>query len=135
MELSKPQIKEIAEYLDMGMLIFIHKETKEVIPMVDPNVGADMEYWEEDLAKIEANRSQYIRLDRMRSSSAFKIMEDFVTQLENGRTKDSLAVAIDRSKPFRNFNHIIHDCEYREEWFAFKSMKQQEWVEGELENL
>lgn len=49
MKLSKPQIKEIAELLDMGMLFFIHKETKEIKPMIDPDAGADMEYWEEDL--------------------------------------------------------------------------------------
>jgi hypothetical protein len=63
-------------------------------------------------------------------------MEAFADQLPNKLDlKSKLFQALERNKPFREFKFIIDNSDYREEWFAFKNLKLQEWVEEKIEEI
>ena len=67
MELSKEQIKEVAEFLDCGMICYIHKNTKEIKSIIDLNQPY-AEHCEEEaieLEEIERNLHKYIKIEKM----------------------------------------------------------------------
>ena len=137
MKLSEEQIKEIAGELDIGMICYVHKKTGEVKSIIDfDDVYADTELWEEEMKEIEKNRDQYIKIEKMSSSDSFRVMEAFTDEVADQRIKDRLVYALERNKPFRNFKYEVdYDEEVRQQWFAFKARKYQEWVKDYFEWL
>jgi hypothetical protein len=53
--ITKEQIKEIAEQLECGFRVYFHKETGELLCIPDENQHMDMDYWQEDIDKVEEN--------------------------------------------------------------------------------
>jgi len=52
----------------------------------------------------------------MDSHESFKIMADFAENIDNARLQDRLINALNKSKPFRNFNwEIDNSGDYRQE--------------------
>ncbi len=135
MKLSNEAIKEIAEDLDCGMICFVHKETKAVKSMIDPdNLYAEEEHWREDLDEIEREWDKYVKIDKMSSREAFQIMEAFAAQISDTTIQDRLYYALNKNKPFRNFKHEVdYNEEVRQQWFKFKATKYQEYVRTFLE--
>lgn len=136
MNLSKEKIKEIAEYLDAGMICYIHKKTHEIKDMIDFNEDIDCaELWEEELKEIEANIDDYLKMEKMSSSDSFQIMAAFVETLPSSKIKWQLEQALERSKPFRNFRNVIdYHEDILQQWYKFKNWKYQEWVREYIEN-
>jgi len=130
MKLSSKQINSIAQDLDCGLICFVHKETKEVISVVDPaDPFNDQEVWEE-YEKVEENPEDYIRIDKMHSSASFDIMADFAEEVRHRRLQSRLFNALNNRKPFRNFKEIVDSHEpTRQAWFKFKTAKFEEYVE------
>ena len=59
-------------------------------------------------------------------------MKDFVDEIiPDGKLKEKFWNALSRSHPFRNFNAIVHNCDYREDWFKFKQAALEEYVKRE----
>ena len=65
------------------------------------------------------------------SSESFEIMAAFIDSLPQSKTKEELTIALNKRNPFRNFNHIIHNCDKREDWFEHKRLELENRV-GEL---
>ncbi|MBU0475842.1 MAG: UPF0158 family protein [Bacteroidetes bacterium] len=131
MKLTDEQIKEIAEELDCGMVVYVHKETKEIKTILDfdSHVDADEELWEEDSNEIEENIDMYFQFSPMDSRASFKIMELFTENVEDEELKKKLELGLSLSKPFRNFKDILDfENEYRDKWFKYKSEKYIEYV-------
>ena len=132
-------LKDIAEELEMGMRAFIHKETQQLIYVPDENKfdALDFEPWEEDLELLEENSSDYFEIEKWSSHEGYNMMLEFAEQLESDNPLQvQLIEALNKKKPFREFNFIIHDSgDFREEWFAFKSTWQQNCVEKQLKDL
>ena len=81
-----------------------------------------------DMAKIESWQ-HVIRIEKPDSDEAFGFMERFVDEMiPDGKLKENFLKALSQSHPFRNFNAIIHNCEYREDWFIFKQEALEEYV-------
>ncbi len=135
MELSKKAIKEIAAHLDMGMICFVHKETKEVKSIVDPNdIYAEEEHWKEDLEEIEKESDKYLQIEKMPSREAFQIMADFTGLVENTKIRNRLIYALNQNKPFRKFKYEVDYNEHiRQQWFKYKSYRYEEWVKTYIE--
>jgi hypothetical protein len=137
--MSPKEIKEIAEELNAGMQAFVHKKTKALIfiPNQDQFDEDDMEPWEEALRELKTNRKAYFEVEKWTSSEAYKMMVEFSEQFnENPRLQQQLLEALNKRKPFREFNFVIdHNDEYRQEWFAFKDNWQQEHVRKTLLSL
>ncbi|HED08134.1 MAG TPA: hypothetical protein ENI57_08470 [Ignavibacteria bacterium] len=138
MELTNELIKSIAEELDCGMKVYVHKETKELKSIIDfdSNYFADTELWQEDIDEIEENIDEYIQFEKMDSRESFQVMEDFTNTVTDEELKMKLELGLRLSKPFRNFKDIIDDeGEYRQKWFDFKSEKYIEFVKEQLSDF
>lgn len=132
LEISDTQVKEIAEWLEMGEQCYIHKKSGELIHFPDPDLIDDMECWEEIIGKVEGQEDQYITFEKMDSTSAFEVMESFVKTLPVSHSTARLMTALSGSKPFRHFNHVIHESEFRDDWFDFRLEANMRWVREQL---
>jgi len=135
LKLTDEEVKSIAEDLEIGMVVYINKETHEVKTVIDTdNYYADTEPWEEDLKEIEENYDKYLEIEKMDSPESYRVMEDFVETVKNEELKKKLELGLSLSKPFRNFKDIIDDeDEYRNIWFSFRDERYIEFVKEQIE--
>jgi len=159
-KLSDEQIREIADMLDVGHICYINTNTGETIFMMNnemlSNYGISWEDddeedekpddgtpdWQDEMyAEVKADMNKIyswdlkdtIRIEKPESHEAFKFMERFVDEvIPEGKLKQDFWKALSRSHPFSNFNAIVHDCEYRENWFEFKQNALEEYVRDEM---
>ena len=83
-------IKEIAELIDSGEVVFLHRETQEILSYPAPDRSGYNEYdylAEEVLAITDMNPELYIQFDPPDSRESYKIMEGFVETVEIGKIK------------------------------------------------
>lgn len=118
---------------------FLHKKSFEVITVPDEfyfDEGLEEDPWEEDFKKIEADKINFVEIEKMPSDKAFEMMEEFIDSLENRSVKIILLQSIEGRKPFANFKHQIENAGLeRELWFAFRRHRNIEWIEKQLEQL
>jgi len=134
-EITPEIIKDIAEMLDMGMVCFYHKPTgtMDYYPDEFRNPGCDEELWAEVIDKIAENYGDYQRFKGMSSREAFKVMEDFIADINHIPTHNKFIDAISRKKPFGNFNHLLqYHPNLREEWFKYKLERGIEYVKDQI---
>jgi hypothetical protein len=132
---SQEQIKDIAERFECGMVCYINTKTLKIIYLLDElgMADADMECWQDDLDEIEENYSDYFIIEKMNSTEAFRIMEDFAEIINDKNLKDQLINALNRRKPFQNFKWIIDNSgEYRQKWFDFRSKYYVTWITDQI---
>ncbi len=131
-------MKEIADWLDVGMRCYFNKQTGEIIsiPNFDNWIGADEELWEEAIQELEENWENYVEFDGMTSRDSFRVMADFTDTVDNIKLQDRLVDALNKRKPFQNFKWVIDNSgEYRQQWFDYKKMRYIEWVADQLEAM
>jgi len=136
--LTKDQIKEIAEQLDCGMRCYINKETGEIKTVLNFESWQtdDEEPWEDVLNDLEENWDKYVEIDRMESHESFEIMADFAENVDSRELRDSLINALNRKHPFQNFKWVVDNSgPYRQKWFDFKNQRLIEWVENKLDEI
>ncbi|TDE41989.1 hypothetical protein E0I26_14830 [Flavobacterium rhamnosiphilum] len=144
--LNKSQIKEIAENLDCGLNCYWNKKTGEILFLPEElghlldddsdDTAIGNQWLQEDFDSIKNNHEDVAVIEKPNSNYSFGIMEAFAEQLPNKlEFKLKLFQALNRNKPFREFKFIIDNSDYREEWFAFKALKLQEWVEEQIEEI
>jgi hypothetical protein len=108
--ISNEAIKEIAEYLDSGMICFYHIPTGKLEYYPDElkgHAGFDEELWQETIDKVENSYHEYIRFEGMESHESFKIMEAFVAAIAETGTRQRFEDAISFKKPFQNFKQLL----------------------------
>jgi len=138
MGVPKEKIKEIADILDTGFRIFIHKSTYEIVSFPDEEHSdyAEMDDRQEEIDKVESDPDSYAEVDKMSSRYSFQIMEDFAASLPENNTRARLFQALEGKKPFANFKiQIDRSGGYRDMWFAFRDERKLRWVERELRLL
>lgn len=131
-------IKEIAELLDCGFRVFIHKTTGQLlnVPDEDELLAWDLDFSDEEQEVVENDYTDYYEVEKWTSTEAFEIMSAFANQLTDTDLQDQLLEALSKKKPFREFKFIIDDSnEFRQEWFDFKSKCQQDFVKRQLNTL
>ncbi|MDO9579514.1 MAG: UPF0158 family protein [Bacteroidales bacterium] len=135
--LTKDQIKEIAEQLDCGNRCYINKETGDIKTTPDFDNGyADEELWADVLEELEENWDKYIQIEKMESHESFDLMADFADSVDSRELRDSLINALNKKHPFRNFKWVVDNSgPYRQKWFDFKNQRLIEWVKDQLEVL
>ena len=69
---------------------------------------------------MEERGDDFLMFETLESSESFEIMEDFVNQLTAGSFQTKLEKVLSNPKPFKNFNHLIHESDFREDWFVFR---------------
>ncbi len=138
MKLTEKQIKEIAETLDMGMRCFFHLKTGEIEEVPDffdgHWIGQNTEPWQETLDKLDENWGDYFEFEKITSRESFGFMSDFAESVDNPNLQDRLYKALNKPKPFRNFNREINNSgKYRQKWFDYKNRRLIEFVKKQIE--
>jgi len=133
MQLTANDINEIADYLSMGMVCFIHKKTHKIIYRPDDSQFYETEGWEDVIEELEKNEDSYVRIEKMSSHESFIIMKRFIDEVADESIKKRLTHALEKNKPFHNFKYEIDQLdEERDQWFKFKSDQYNKWVEQEI---
>jgi hypothetical protein len=135
--ITKDQIKEIAEHLDCGNRCYINKETGEIVTTPDFDSGySDEELWADVLNELDENWEKYVEIERLESHDSFNIMADFAESTDSRELRDSLINALNKKHPFRNFKWVVDNSgPYRQRWFDFKNQRLIKWVENKLDEL
>lgn len=124
-------IKEIAELLDIQEVVFLHKETHEILayPIADGATDEEFDYIEQEVMEVvNAAPDSYIRFDPLNSRESFQMMEDFVETIKNERLRNRLIDALSIKKPFRSFRNAVEDEEILDDWYAYKDAYLQMYV-------
>src|SRR5436190_19101856 len=96
--LTDDQLNEIAQDLDCGLRVFIHKHTRAILSIPDFDDLDESEFWEDIQQELEENSAHYYEIDRPRSNDSFIFMADFTDQFPNSKFKDKLDQALNRRK-------------------------------------
>jgi hypothetical protein len=133
LNLTDEEVRSIAEELEMGLIVYVNIETKEIKAVADIDTVFDPEPWEEMVQEIEDNYDSYLRIRNMDSSESFKIMEEFVETISDEELRKKLELGLSLSKPFRNFKDIIDsEYEYKKKWYAYRDGRYIEFVKERL---
>lgn len=128
-------IKEIAALNDAGEVVFLHRETHEILSYPAPDRSGYNEYdylAEEVLAITDANPDLYIQFDPPDTRESYKIMEGFVETIETGKIKALLQGSLKSNKPFRNFRNTIEAEGILDDWYDYKDAYLQMGVRDKL---
>jgi hypothetical protein len=133
MKLPQDLITEIASELECGMLCFYHIPTGTLESHPDPDDPYfDPEPWQDIMDKIESDRDNYIRIEKMNSHEAYEVMENFAFSLSDTDFKDRIFDRLSKRKPFQNFKHLVENSKYRQAWFDFRTQAYVKWVKRQL---
>jgi len=134
MKITSKQINHMAQELEMGMKVYINTETLEYIAIPkDDILMMDSELWEEALEEINYKWPGFILIEEMDSREAYKIMEAFVSEIDDTKFQQKLTRILDNRRPFANFKNEIEWSDYREDWFAFRTKKYEEYLKSLLD--
>lgn len=134
MKVTSKQINEIAQDLETGMKVYLNKETLEFESVLDWDDMTDPEPWDEIMEKIDNEWTDVVIFEKFESREAFKIMEDFVDEIDDQKLKEDLIKILNRKSPFANFKDEIESSAYRQKWFDFRTLKHEEYVKRLLDN-
>ena len=135
--MKEANIREMAELILRGHLCFLNTITGdfEYHPEEMDFFPDEENPWQEVIDIVENNWDDYVRIEPMNSSQSFAVMESFADQLKADGFEKKLIAALNRPKPFRNFNYLIHESDFRQEWFDFRQERNVEWVKEQISNL
>lgn len=132
MKITAKQINEIAQELEAGMRVFFNRDTLEFKSVLDWDEMMDTEPWEEMIETIENEWPDAIILEKMESREAFRVMEDFIDEIEDSKFQEDLIKILSRRSPFANFKAEVETSEHRELWFSFRTKKYEDYVRDQL---
>ncbi|MFN0034495.1 MAG: UPF0158 family protein [Saprospiraceae bacterium] len=128
-------IKEIAELMDSNEVVFLHRETHEILAYPAPDRSGYNEYdylAEEVLAITDANPDLYIQFDPPDTKESYKMMEGFVETIKSDQLKGLLFDTLNSKKPFRNFRNAIQTENVEDDWYDYKDAYLQMCVRDKL---
>jgi len=134
MKVKEENIREMADLILCGHLCFLNTMTGdfEYHPEEMDFFPDEENPWQELINKIENNWDDYIRIEPMHSTQSFAVMDSFADQLDSDGFRKKLINALNRPKPFRNFNYLIHESDFRQEWFDYRQKRNVEWVREQI---
>ncbi|MDR1898170.1 MAG: UPF0158 family protein [Prevotellaceae bacterium] len=124
-------VRLIANGLSANYICFYNPDTLEVedIPKsMYEELDFDAEWDDDELDLSFLKWENGIKIEPLDSRESFDIMDRFVNQLKNKKEAYKLTQALNGHKPFANFNHIIHNSDCRDEWFAFRQRQLERYV-------
>lgn len=127
-------LNEIAQDISCGNICYYNPKTNELITMPDFSKAIDdvEPYFEEEIKKIKKQKSDLIKFEPLKSAESFRIMKEFVAQLEPGFFQSKLENVLSAHKPFKQFKIEIDRSDHRDDWFAFKQKAIEKMIEEEL---
>ena len=119
-------IRELSEYLDIGMICYVHNRTHELV--FHPKVK-DEKMFDDIRAKILNSGSEYIKIEPMSSNDSFRVMTEFAEGIDDEELRAKLIRSLNHPKPIQNFmSEINYSGSYLQDWRDFKLMMTEAWV-------
>ena len=110
---------------------FLDIQTGEIIFIVDDDF-ADNKY---DKDEIYDNSDRYYEIGPIDSADSYKIMEDFISEVDDEKIKNELINSINKRKPFRNFKDNLKKYpDIEKKYFQFFDIKLEEEVRDWIKN-
>ncbi len=129
-------IKEIAQEIECGNDCYYNPKNNELItiPNLDDMMDEDEfhEAFGAELKKVKKNKTEYIKIEVLKSAESFKIMERFIAQIADKQFQAELENILEGKKPFQHFKNSIDKSDYRQNWFDFKQNELEKIVEMQL---
>ena len=127
MKLFDETIREIADFIDAGLICYVNPETGEMEAFTEEDdLEIDLsENDNEEDDEFNDFKAQILRVDswdkfviirKPDSSEAFRFMENFVEEVIPENEQKIYWKALSWKKPFANFKDLINDSEHREDW-------------------
>lgn len=137
---SQKLISDLAEELDMGCICYVNLDTRVYETVLGDSYAICFEEGDEMQQEIFDKIDSWkniVKIEPPISVELFEIMEIFTEECisKDNPLSKQLYKALSSSKPFRNFKYTIDDSNFREEWFAFKQQKLEEYVKKELNDI
>lgn len=132
MKITSKQVNEIARELEAGMKVFINPETLEFQTVLDWDDMYDPEPWDKSIETIEKEWPDAIVLEKMESREAFRVMEEFIDEIDDSKFQEDLIKILNRKSSFANFKIEVETSEYRQIWFDFRTKKYEDYVREQL---
>ncbi len=116
-------VHTIADSISAGFTCHLNMDSLEV---EDYPANVNPEEWEASTGEIFVAGSKHLEwqnllsFEPLDSRDSFRIMENFVEQLDNDKVQNTLIDILNKRKPFAHFNSYIHNSKYREDWFKFR---------------
>jgi len=125
--LKAEDIKEIAGHVSNGILVFVHKHTKEIRPLSDTENGA--ENWKAMFAELEADDKNWLKIMEVPLDDEIHLRKEFIEEVTDNNVKKQLTNALKRKNPIRNFQQAIQGDEILQiHWRNFSKGAYQDWV-------
>jgi hypothetical protein len=137
-QVPKEIIQEIADQLESGFRVFLHKETLELItyPNEDKSAGFEPSVWKKEILKVKKEGDNFFEVPGMEPQDSFGVLEDFIATIKDISLKEKLLNSIHEKRPFARFkDQINRSGSYREKWFRFHDQRMIEWVQEQLGQL
>lgn len=126
---------EIIDLLDAGEIVYLHRQTKEILSYPDPQRWGENEFLDlvEDIkSRAAAEPDQFIVIDPPEPRDSYRIMEDFTFTVADEHLRDRLLEALNSKKPFRYFRVTIEDSTEYDNWLNFHDARMKEWLLEQL---
>ena len=133
MKLSLEVINKIAQELEAGMKVYLNRRTLEFEPVLDWDDMTETDFWEKEARKIEKKWKDYIVITKMESHESFRVMENFVDEVDDIRLKEDLIKILNRKSPFSNFKMEVESSNHRQKWFDFRTKRYEDYVTDQLD--
>lgn len=124
-------IFDIIDLLDDGEIVYLHRETKEVLSYPDPQRWSESEYVdliEEVKTRAAAEPDKFVVIDPPDPRDSYHIMADFIFTVEDEHLRNRLLEALNSKKPFRYFRATVEDSPLRDAWYDFKDARMKTWL-------
>lgn len=93
----------------------------------------DPDQWEEVLTLVQGHEDEYLVFQKMDTTHAFRVMENFTGSLKDSTDRSLLEAALFGARPFHFFNERVERSELREEWANYKFQAHKDWVRSQVE--
>jgi len=133
MKLRAEMINKIAQELDAGMKVYLNTKSFEYEPVLDWDNMQETDFWDKEARKIEKKWKDYIVITKMESFEFFRVMENFIDEVDDAGLKEDLIKILNRKSPFANFKKEVESSSYRQKWFDFKTKSYEQYIRQQLD--
>ncbi len=120
-------IKEIAVHISQGVLVFVHKSSRKIMAMPEPEEGKNE--WKAQCDKLEADDKNWLKIKTISMDDEIHLRKGFILEATDQHVKKQLTNALNRKKPLRNFTQVVESDEIlNQHWRNYRKVAYQDWV-------
>ena len=119
MKVKLEEIIEAMEFADMETEYYYDTKNERILMLFDGMVdGEDDPELFEDIS--EGFVEDYIPLPEQYDINEYRIMEEFIYELPEGKNRDVLERAMQGRGAFRRFKDKLYDLNLEQQWYSYK---------------